>query len=284
MRADWIPLIASLLNAAAFAAILLILCKHKLRSAFPIFFTYISFGLLMVAVALPVYLRTCSCATSYFYVYWTLTTLFMLLEFGVMYEIFVNALKPHAALIDLGKMLFRWAALFLLITAVLTAAATSGSEVSKMTAAVALVERSIRLIECGFLLLFFLFERRLGLSWRNPCMSIGLGLGVSAAVGLCMAYLFNHYPGWTMPLRIIDQGSYFGILVFWLFCLTQNARSRASGFDLPGRLIFKRWNETLADSTLAGANATRLLPNTVSSFIPGVEQAVDRVLSRRVIQ
>jgi hypothetical protein len=208
----------------------------------------------------------------------------MLLEFGVMYEIFVNALKPHAALIDLGKMLFRWAALFLLVTAVLTAAATAGPQSSKLFAAVALLERSIRLVQCGFLLLFFLFEKRLGLSWRNHSVSIGLGLGISAAQGLCVSYLRVHYPAWIPSLRIVDQTFFLGILLYWAYCMAQKESARTSSVDLPGRLIFKRWNETLADSAFAGANATRLLPNTVSSFIPGVEQAVDRVLSRRVIQ
>lgn len=283
VSAKWIPLIASLLDAVVFAAILFFLHKRKLRSEFPIFFTYATFGILMLAVGLPVYVSSLGASTAYCYAYWTLTTVSLLLEFGVMYEIFVNALKQHSALIDLAKMLFRWAALFLLITAVLTAFATAGPQTDKLFAAIALVERSIRLIQCGFLLLFFLFEKRLGLSWRNHCMSIGLGLGVSAALGLSISYLRVHYPGLLVSLRIVDSLSYLGVLMFWMFCLAQS-KDKISSLNLPGRLIFKRWNETLADSSLAGANTTRLLPNTVSSFIPGVEQAVDRVLSRRVIQ
>ena len=56
-------------------------------------------------------------ARQYFYIYWALTGVTMVLEFAVMYELLVNALKPYSALIDFGKMLFRWAAIFLILAA-----------------------------------------------------------------------------------------------------------------------------------------------------------------------
>ena len=79
----------------------------------------------------------------------------MVLEFGVLYELLVNALKPYSALIDLGKMLFRWAAVFLILAAFLTAFATTGSGNNKLVAASELLQRTVRLMQCGLLLLFF---------------------------------------------------------------------------------------------------------------------------------
>ena len=52
---------------------------------------------------------------QYFYIYWVLnSTILMLVGFAVMYEVcWLTHFKPYSALIDLGKMLFLWAAVFL---------------------------------------------------------------------------------------------------------------------------------------------------------------------------
>ena len=86
----------------------------------------------------------------------------MVLEFAVLYELLVNALKPYSALIDLGKMLFRWAAVFLVLAALLTALATTGSGSNKMVAACELLQRTVRLMQCGLLLLFLGWKSVLG--------------------------------------------------------------------------------------------------------------------------
>src|SRR5262249_3101999 len=168
----------------------------------------------------------------------------MVLEFGVMYEIFTNIVKPYSALVDLGRMLFRWAGAFLLIAALFVAAATVGPQSTKLFAAVTLVERSLRLIQCGFLLLFFLFERRLGLSWRTPSVSIALGLGTSAAVGLIVSYLRDHFTAAT-AMGFLDNASYLAIVIFWVTCFALPQPVRKNVLDSPSRLIFQRWNEAL---------------------------------------
>src|SRR5581483_7059778 len=136
------------------------------------------------------------------------------IEFALLYEIFVAALKPYAALIDLGKMLFRWAGVFLLVAAILTAIATASPSVSRLSAAIDLLERSMRLMECGFLLLFLLFEKKLGLSWRSTSMSIALGLGMSAASSLSVAYLQNVFPDQAPILWIVENFCYLGAVAF----------------------------------------------------------------------
>jgi hypothetical protein len=206
--------------------------------------------------------------------------LFVGVEFALMYEIFVNSLKPYSALIDLGKMLFGWATIFLLIAATLTAFASSGSGADKITAAMTVVERTMRLIECGLLLLFFLFEKKLHLSWKSANVAIAVGLGISAALDLSVSYLRSHFPWRIDELGVLNTAAYIGILFFWTYCLSSSKKEKVSVLESPNRLIFQRWNEALLsykEGELAFASGR------VDSFLPGVERTVERVLARKMV-
>jgi hypothetical protein len=267
-------------SALVQAYILRILAVRKLKSEFPIFYLYCCFGVVLVVIGLAGYMYSSN--AQYFYIYWASGFIYMALEFGVMYEILVNALKPYSALIDLGKMLFRWAALFLLLAGVLTALATAGSQPSRMNAGIALVERSMRLMECGLLLLFFFFENRLGLSWRNRNMSIALGMGAAAALDLSFSYLKARFAPQVETFCIIEGSFYLAVLSFWVVCFALPEPERKNVLDSPRRLIFQRWNEALATYGHRGEMA--LSGASVDSFLPGVEQTVDRVLARKMVQ
>jgi hypothetical protein len=283
----WIPVGLAIASALGQVAILRILSRRNLRSDFRLFFTYNASVVLMTMITVVSYIRFCcggnqdgSGSDTYFYIYWTMNALLMMLEFGVMYEVFTNIVKPYSALIDLGRMLFRWAGAFLLIGALFVAAATVGPHSTKLFAAVTLMERSLRLIQCGFLLLFFLFERKLGLSWRSPSVSIALGLGTSAATGLIVSYMRDHYSA-AVSLGLLDNVAYLAIVVFWAVCLALPQPERKSALDSPARLIFQRWNEALQTTPLAQDRSTALA--SVESFLPGIEKTVDRVMARKAV-
>jgi hypothetical protein len=250
-------------------------------SNFPMFFRYSAFCAAASVVAVLPYMFFCS-KEVYFYGYWALTTGTMVLEFAVLYELLVNALKPYAALIDLGKMLFRWAAVFLVLAALLTAFATTGTSTHKITAASELLQRTVRLMQCGLLLLFFGLEKRLGLSWRTHSMSIALGLGVYAGVDLSSTYLIDRLPALTGFFQVFTNLVYLSAVSLWAYSLAKPEPARANVLDSPRRLIFQRWNEALLTHTVRGEMA--FAPAGMESFLPGVEQTVERVLARKIIQ
>jgi hypothetical protein len=256
-----------------------VLNRRKLRSEFPVFFHYSAFCIAAYLVGLAPFLFFCP---QYFYIYWVLTTFTMVLEFGVLYELLVNALKPYSALIDLGKMLFRWAAVFLILAALLTAFATAGSGTNKIVAAAELLQRTVRLMQCGLLLLFFGLEKRLGLSWRNHSMSIALGLGIYAAVDLSTTYLIDRIPAHAGAFQILTNLVYLGATVLWAASIARPEPSRNNVLDSPSRLIFQRWNEALISYGHRGDMA--LATSSVESFLPGVEQTVERILARKMVQ
>jgi hypothetical protein len=259
--------------------IFILVTKRKLRPDFPIFLGYLallaSSNLFLVAVLL----RGGAGSDLYFYSYWVLNIVVMLLEFGVMSEILTNALKPYSGLIDLGKMLFRWAALFLLLVASITAFATSGSAAVRCAAAVHIVERSLRLMQCGLLLLFFLFERRLALSWRSSSVSVAIGLGTTAAMGISLSFVNTHLPAWVPVFDLLSNASSLGVAVFWLTCFARPEPARKNVMDSPSKVIFQRWNEALLSAAAQEKNPTLA---AVDSFLPGIEKTVDRVLARKI--
>ena len=278
---QWTLIAVALICAAVQGFTLRILRNRRMLSDFPVFFRYSAFCAAAGVVSLLPYMFFCS-KQVYFYGYWVLTTGTMVLEFAVLYELLVNALKPYAALIDLGKMLFRWAAVFLILAALLTAFATAGSGNSKMIAASELLQRTVRLMQCGLLLLFFGLEKRLGLSWRTHSMSIALGLGIYAGVDLSTSYLVDRMPALTGTFHILTNLVYVGAASLWAYSLAKAEPARSNVLDSPSRLIFQRWNEALTSYSIRGEMA--FASSGVESFLPGVEQTVDRVLARKIIQ
>lgn len=276
---QWILIAIAVVAASVQIFTLRILNQRKLRSEFPVFFRYTLFCVIGGAIALVPFVVSCP---QYFYVYWTLTAVTMVLEFGVLYELLVSALKPYSALIDLGKMLFRWAAVFLILAALLTAFATTGSGNNKLIAASELLQRTVRLMQCGLLLLFFGLEKRLGLSWRTHSMGIALGLGIYAGVDLSTTYLIDRVPALTGSLQIFANLVYLGAASLWAYSLAKPEPVRSNVLDSPRRLIFQRWNEALLTHSVRGEMA--FASAGMESFLPGVEQTVDRVLARKIIQ
>ncbi len=53
--------------------------------------------------------------------------------------------------------------------------------------------------------------------------------------------------------------------------------------NLLSKLIFQRWNEVLV-STPFGSSAATASMGHLDSFLPNVEQTVDRVMARKMVQ
>src|SRR5262249_45147396 len=162
------------------------------------------------------------------YSYWTFSTIIMSMGFVVMYEVFVDILKPFSAVIDLAKMLFMWAGLFLLLAAFLTAVATIGPNAKKVVVAVDLCDRIVHLMQCGILMMLVFFEKRLNLSWRSRSMAIGFGIGANAAVDLAVSYGQSRFPALTSQLDMFNSVFFAGILAFWAYSFFAKQPSRST--------------------------------------------------------
>ena len=266
--------------------VLAIMLKRKLRPEFPLFFQYLLFSSFALSVAVifhafairPFWLM---------YVDWVVSLIGLLLAFAVLYEVFINALKPYSALIDLGRMLFRWAAVFLLVAAFLTVFATISAlaannrlgSLSSFESLRLLIDHSLRVMQCGLLFLLLLFEKRLGLSWRSRGMAIALGLGSSAAVALAASFMkgFVTIAISSSELDVLNAMFYLAVTLFWAVTLMRPEVPQGNSVDSPGRIVVQRWNEALSIAQSTPNNDT-------SFFLPGIESAVERILAKKIVE
>jgi hypothetical protein len=98
---------------------------------------------------------------------------------------------------------------------------------------------------------------------------------------LVVSYSQGRFPGLYGQLEMTNGIVFTSVLCFWAFRLSSKESAPITAATSPSRLIIQRWNDALISyrhGDLAFASST------MNSFLPGVEQTVDRVLARKMIQ
>src|SRR5579864_1933771 len=97
---------------------------RRLHRTFPVFFAYIVFQVVNFLVLFPIYRS--GAILPYFYAYWISAAVSLAVGFKVIHEIFLDVFRPFHTLKDLGTVLFKWAALVMLLVAVVVTASSQG--------------------------------------------------------------------------------------------------------------------------------------------------------------
>ncbi len=245
-------------------AVVVAMARRNLRQEFPFFFSYAAFQAVSVPAQFVLYHR--GVYADYFYAYWVSSALGIGLGLTVLFEIFQHAFRPYAALRGLGSMIFRWAALVLLLVAVLTALSAPVGQSPLITAILSL-ERSIRMMQCGLLILMLFFSPQLGLSWRSHLFGIAAGFGGYAAISLTLVSLRAQLgiPGDT-AYSLINSGAYTFAAAIWFAYLLAPEPARRAVRVQP---VPDSW-----DFALQGIGRTQ----PPDSFLSNMQKTVDRVL------
>jgi len=246
-----------------------IMIWRKLHRTFRVFFAYIVSQILIFAVLFPLYVHQTgpSDYTRYFYAYWITSAISVAIGFKVIHEVFLDVFRPYHTLKDLGTVLYKWAALVMLLVAVVVAAASPGSQ-SPLTQAVIIVQRCVRVIQCGLILFLLVFARYLGVSWRQRSFGIALGFGGFASVELAAVALYSGGQIHPDTLSLLNTTAYgFSILTWLGYAMLKTESRQVSGTVL----MSQRWDQTLTDLRS---------PHPSDSLIPMFEGMVDRAFSR----
>ena len=238
---------------------------RKLHRTFPVFSFYLAFQILNFGILFTILkLRPYS---EFFYTYWTIQGLSLAIGFKVIHEIFLDVFRPYHTLKDLGSVLFKWAALVMLLVAGVVAA-SSGSDQDPLISAVSTVERCVRVIQCGLILFLLVFSKYLGVSRKQHSFGIALGFGGFASIELLMVALSgsNHL---TPPMvNLINALAYDLSILTWLGYALLKSPARDASANL---LMSQRWEQSLIDIQH---------PVPGDSLIPMFEGMVDRAFSR----
>ena len=247
-------------------AVAIVMFKRKLYKVFPFFFTYIISQVVTFSILFPLFRLDYS--DAFYYAYWVCAAISLAIGFKVIHEVFLDVFRPYHTLKDLGSVLFKWAALVMMLVALVVAAGSSATQLGAFGEAVITVQRCVRVVQCGLILFLLVFSRYLGVSWKQQSFGIALGFGGFASVELAMATLnvggrLNHS---TKDLGIMVSYN-LAILVWFAYALVKSP-ARASSATL---LTSQRWERSLSDLRT---------PASADSLIPMFEGMVDRAFSR----
>src|SRR6266576_5850264 len=126
------------------ASVVGIMLWRKLHRAFPMFFGYVVFQIIVFALTFP--LNHARFYAAFFYVYWATTAVSVVLGFRVIHEVFLDVFRPYHTLRDLGSVLFKWAGLVMLMVAAVMAASAASGTGNPLETGIMTLERSVRVV------------------------------------------------------------------------------------------------------------------------------------------
>ena len=253
--------------APALVFVFLAITMHRkgLRSRYPFFFSYAVFQVASFLAQFTVYHYW---PKAYFYEYWTGAALSIGISFAVIYEVFSEVFRPFEGLKDLGRVLFRWAVVVLVVASALMAltVTSSGDMASKVMVA---LERSVRVMQCGMVLLMILCAPYLGLRRSNHVFGIAAGFGVLAAIDLFAVAVFGKlgYSA-TMFFNLARMTAFNFAAILWTVYLMRPEPARGPALQLAPS---ERWNFALSAA---------MHPQSSSPSLPLIMGVVDRAFER----
>lgn len=266
MSVRWVYYILWIAPVALQVCLAAIMVRRKLRERFPIFFAYTLFQVLAFPIKFYTYHTN---QFHYFYAYWVTGALSVGLGFAVIYEIFREVFRPFEGLRDLGLVLFRWAAFVLVLTAVLMAATSPALANHRILTVILTLERSVRVMQCGLVMLMLLCSAHVGLTWRHQVFGIALGFGLFAAVEVVVITVLGSFGQSVSAMVSLGKSAAYNVSVLlWVRYLAAPEPARLPVSQLGPA---DRWDFALSGVIHPGAN---------SPSLPLIEHAVDRVLQK----
>jgi len=206
--------------------VIVLLCRKKLYSQFPLFFAYTIAELLQFVVVVPMLRMPSVTGREYAIAYWIGQGVSTALRFGVIHEIFSHVFRNYSSISRFGRPAFRWLTVALLAFALGLAVYTGGNSFDRIHLLANLLDRAASITQCGLLVALFFFANYLRLSLRSHVFGIALGLGVFASVQLATAAAASYF-GYAGSSRInfVIMATYHICVVIWLAYLWAPERS-----------------------------------------------------------
>jgi hypothetical protein len=223
------------------AIVIVMLVQGRFRQL-PYFFCYLIYDI-VISLALKGVEKN---PDVYFYSYWYSELISWVLVLAVVYEIYSSLLKEYAALQKLGAILFWVMGIVLALIALWTAFHVPGSESFRFYKTVLTMERSMRIVQSGLLIVLFIFASFFALSWKNYLFGIALGFAVFVSVELAIVAVRAYGgKGEHLLFRWLKPASYNLAALVWSVYLLR--RSRAADLRFLPKTELAAWNEALQE-------------------------------------
>ena len=207
-------------QTAGHLALFVVLLRRKIYQEFPLFAFYVLSAGILSATLLVLNYGPQFTGEQYYSAYLGSIAVLSTLRFGIVYELLGRMLREYPALSSLGRSLFAWASILLMLIAIGFAwLAPAGGSGHRM-AVVFVLNRTVDFLLCGLLLVLFTFRRYFGLTWRSYAFGIALGLGVSASMDLAADAIHSQVEPITRNLNThlldaLTQGATLCSVLIW---------------------------------------------------------------------
>jgi lysylphosphatidylglycerol synthetase-like protein (DUF2156 family) len=113
--------------------------------------------------------------------------------------------------------------------------------------ALLLLERSVRIMQCGLLGLLFLLSLYFGLPWRSHLFGIAVGFGLFASIDLAAAAMRSQF-GFSAASAYsqIRNTAYVCFVLIWIFYLL-TSKPAAHQLDKVCHRELDKWNQVLVE-------------------------------------
>ena len=257
------------------------LWNRKLYRDYLFFFCYLLFQVVLTVPLLLLYMGYVGNGNIFFYVYWVQSAAGDIFAFAVLYELFCAAFKPFPGLRDLGQIVFRWAAVALLLVGLAIFFSSSLPNRSKVELAVANIERTIYVMQIGLLLFLFIGSSYLGLSRRSHIFGISLGFGILACVNLVVVSIGAVFGYCKTPagslVNFLPSACWTLVSMLWAGYLAMPEQAREA-INVPVTSPLLRWNE--AAMALGHSGGRVAFIDNPEPFMPSVERMVEEVMKK----
>ncbi len=183
----------------------------------PFFSIYVAFELAQFLTLLIVDKLTTLSLTSYRWLLVCGLGISYILQFGVLYELANGLLLSRSVLAPALRSLFRYAAAVLLLAAATASAILSRLDLGQAANVFQVLDLSAAVIQCGLLIVLFVFTRAFHISWRGPAAGVALGFGIAASLELATAALRGYFGvSGFIATDIAGMVAYHVCVVVWL--------------------------------------------------------------------
>ena len=221
-----------------------VIIHRRLVKEIPIFWGYTVFHVLLAVTS---YAASRVSYRAYFDVYWGAEVLDMVLALLVIQELFSHAFAPYEAIRALGRILFRSAALIMIIFSILLATSgTSSGSISPLVDRFVSLERSVHVLGIGVLFVLFLVCRIFGIIWQRFAFGIAIGMGltlsgeaIAAAARAFLGPSANQLYVWLEPV------SYTLATAIWAYYAISVDREAELSSATPSPTQLAEWNRAL---------------------------------------
>jgi len=253
-------------DCIAIALVPAAMLSRKTFKAYRLFFAYVSYQALVAWTLLAAYHAG---TQVHSYVFWVSSAGEVVLSFAVLREIFLHIFRPYESLREFGNVLFRWAAVVLVIIAIVMAMTSNHPDANFTSSFLMTLARSILMMQCGLVIFMFLFAPHLGLTPRHHLFGIAIGFGITASCNLISATLLSYgvcsNTAALSAIKMIAEIVSFGLWAYYMITPEPERRAPTSFAHA------QNWNLELS----------RLHNTPEAAFLPNIVDTVERVLSRR---